>query len=239
MSTHPRPQVLVVEDDQDSREMLVAFLASEGYDVVGTASAEEGMEQLRSRAFGMVVSDYRLPGRTGAWMLRQAREAGLLRDVGALLWSADASPEPVEGVKIVKKPVDLDTLLLDIEGALVAAHRDELLRVGDSEPAPPAGPSTPAEGGLELVLYVTDSLTSMRAIRNLKSVLQDAARSEASLRICHLIHEPLGGVEDRVAFTPMLVRRKPLPRESLLGDLRDSAAILELLRDAGGQSSLP
>lgn len=236
MSTHTRPQVLVVEDDEDSRDMLVAFLASEGYDVVGTANAEEGMEQLRSRAFGMVVSDYRLPGRTGAWMLRQAREAGLLRDVGALLWSADTNPEPVAGVKIVKKPVDLDTLLLDIEGALVAAHRDERLRLSDSEPAPTAVASTPAEGPLELVLYVTDSLTSMRAIRNLKAVLQDA-RSETSLRICHLVHEPLGGVEDRVAFTPMLVRRKPLPRESLLGDLRDSDAILELLRDTGGESS--
>lgn len=39
--------------------------------------------------------------------------------------------------------------------------------------------------------------------------------------------------EDRVAFTPTLVRRSPPPRAWLLGDLRDHTALRSLLDDAG------
>lgn len=116
-------RVLIVEDDEDSREMLIAFLGSEGYDVVGAATAEDGLDALVSKRFGLVISDHRLPGKTGAWMLSEALSRELLRGVGALLWSADPDPHCQEGVKVLKKPVDLDCLLIEVEDALERARR--------------------------------------------------------------------------------------------------------------------
>lgn len=42
-------------------------------------------------------------------------------------------------------------------------------------------------------------------------------------------HVPLPAV----LFTPMLVKRRPLPRSYVLGDLSNSAAVLELLHACG------
>lgn len=122
---------------------------------------------------------------------------------------------------------------------MAAAHLAAMARfTGGLEdgPAPasagaPDGPaSAPDRPPVELVLYVTDSMASLRAIRNLRTALEQYDAARVRLRICDLTREPLGGVLDRVAFTPMLIRRTPGPRESLLGDLRDGDRIHDLLR---------
>ena len=39
--------------------------------------------------------------------------------------------------------------------------------------------------------------------------------------------------EDAVYFTPMLVKRAPLPRTFVVGDLSNAAAVVELLESCG------
>jgi len=231
MSAGPKPRVLVVEDDEDSREMLLAFLAAEGYHATGAESAEEGLAALDSGGFGLVITDHRLPGKTGSWMLEQATARGLLEQVGALLWSADPDPRCLLGVKILKKPIDLDHLLLAIEAALAAVPRQGLERRSmlPSEAAPKALPHDP----IEIVLYVTDSVSSLRAVRNLESAMSHHEGTDIHLTICDLTQGPLAGAEDRVVFTPILIRRSPGPRESLLGDLRRPEDIHRLLQRRG------
>jgi len=233
MSARPKPRVLVVEDDEDSREMLLAFLGTEGYEVAGTATAEDGLHQLDTGEFGMVITDHRLPGKTGSWMLEQAAARGLLQSVGALLWSADPDPRCEAKVKVLQKPVDLDRLLHEIEAVLAASHREELERRTSHAAAAAAEPP------VELVLYVTDSLSSLRALRNLETALSRHEPSAFRLTICDLAQGPLAGSEDRVAFTPILIRRSPGPRVSLLGDLRAEDDIHRLLfrRDVSSKAS--
>jgi DNA-binding NtrC family response regulator len=59
MKTH----LLVVDDDNDIREMLAMYLTGLGYAVRQARSGDEGLEYFRNRGpFGCVISDYQMPG---------------------------------------------------------------------------------------------------------------------------------------------------------------------------------
>ncbi|MBI2188727.1 MAG: hypothetical protein HYU37_16640 [Acidobacteria bacterium] len=53
------------------------------------------------------------------------------------------------------------------------------------------------------------------------------------LEICDVSRNPERAEADAVYFTPMLVKRSPLPRAFVLGDLSDAKAIVELLESCG------
>ena len=72
VQTYPGSRILLVEDSDDLRSLMVLILESEGYSVDSAATAEEGLRLLNSGSYDLVLSDYALPGRTGAWMLREA-----------------------------------------------------------------------------------------------------------------------------------------------------------------------
>lgn len=84
---------------------------------------------------------------------------------------------------------------------------------------------------VDVVLYVTESPASLRALRNLERFVRARENLRLRLRVWDLSREPLGpdAAEDRVAFTPMLVKREPPPRERLLGDLSHEERLEELL----------
>ena len=60
--------------------MLVMALQIEGHEVDQASSAHEGLSRLQSGHYDLVLSDYAMPGQTGAWMLNEAARQGLLRD---------------------------------------------------------------------------------------------------------------------------------------------------------------
>ena len=64
---------LVVEDDQDSRDMLTTALAICGVRVVSAESADEGLEKLRELKPDFLISDIGLPGEDGYDLIRKVR----------------------------------------------------------------------------------------------------------------------------------------------------------------------
>jgi CheY-like chemotaxis protein len=66
-----RPRVLVVEDDADSRGMIVTFLSKYGYDAEAAATFDEAMEHL-DQAWDVVLTDLSLPGGSGLDIARRA-----------------------------------------------------------------------------------------------------------------------------------------------------------------------
>lgn len=238
----PGLPILVVEDNEDALEMLLAYLQAQGHDARGATTAAEGLAALGRGDVRLVVTDFRLPDHSGAWLIRTARERGLLHGVGILICTAEHEPEAVEGATLLRKPLDLDRLDREIEAAVATTHVEAMARFTTAEPGegsepareptPVASATPPASspGRVDLVLYVTDSMASLRAIRNLRVALEGYAASRVRLRLCDLTRDPLAGVDDRVSFTPLLVRRAPAPRESLLGDLRDPERVHDLLR---------
>jgi CheY-like chemotaxis protein len=227
-------KILVVEDDADTRDLLVEFLSRYGYGTTGVPTATEGLKWLQTREFHLVISDHSLVnGPTGAWMLNEAATAGLLQNVGALMYTADPKPEQPPNVRVLQKPTDLADLLQAVEEALASAREKELERVRDQLRHLP-GESTRAAAApkLELVLYVTDSSSSLRAVRNLEAILRDYDPRDVQLRLCDLSKQPTAPEceDDRIVFTPTLVKRRPEPRERLMGDMEDPRPVEEMLR---------
>jgi DNA-binding response OmpR family regulator len=90
-----RPRVLVVEDEQPLRELVVVTLGEE-FECDQAADGEAALERLRAGAPQLVVLDSMLPGRSGLEVLGEMREDPRLRDVPVLMLSAWQSPEDVE-----------------------------------------------------------------------------------------------------------------------------------------------
>ncbi len=107
--------VLVVEDDDDVRGALAAYLEGEGHRVVEAADGGEALAQLRaSGAPCVILLDLFMP-RVNGWQFRaeQVRDAALAR-IPVVVISADpavaknAAELGVDGH--LAKPVDFDRL---------------------------------------------------------------------------------------------------------------------------------
>jgi CheY-like chemotaxis protein len=69
-------RVLVVEDDTDIRELLIAVLAEAGAEVESAESAASGLDAVRSFHPELVVSDIGMPDEDGYSFVRRVRALG-------------------------------------------------------------------------------------------------------------------------------------------------------------------
>ena len=70
------PRVLVVEDEQKTRDSLAEGLRLENWVVATAATGEEAIAQLQREGFDLVVLDWMLPDQDGLEVLQQLRGAG-------------------------------------------------------------------------------------------------------------------------------------------------------------------
>ena len=66
-------RLLVVDDDDGVRRVVAAILEDEGYEVLTAREAAEALAVLADNSVALVVSDVKMPGRDGLWLLRQIR----------------------------------------------------------------------------------------------------------------------------------------------------------------------
>lgn len=225
-----RARVLIVEDQDDVRRLLVTALEIEGHDVEEASNAIEGLQKIRQTRYNLVLTDYAMPGGTGTWMLQQASADRLLDGTVALVVTAHPDARELSMHDVIPKPLDLDNFLTQVRRVLATAGLEEG-SVGT------AGADLPARRSrfiVELVLYVSSaSPASIQARRNLEQVLDGFERSQIKYTVCDLGRDPMAGEIDRVAFTPTLVKRYPEPRMWLLGNLRETHLIADILRVCG------
>ena len=228
-------RVLVVEDDEQVATVLSALLEAEGYEVSVSTTAEAGLGRLaEEKPFHLLISDYWLPDRTGAWMLGEASRKGLLNGCKVLVITAEHRPQGVENLAVLRKPLDLDDFLRHVQDVLAPIREEALQRAKEEVENVNDGVdgSTPR---IELTLYISaSSPTSLKALRNLQRLLRDYQPTQLRLTICDLSREhPATADEDRIAFTPTLVKRSPGPKVWVLGDLEDSEIVGDLLAHSG------
>ncbi len=68
-----RNRVLVVDDDNETRQRHVMLLLDSGYDVEDTTNGADGWEALQERHFDLVITDNRMPKMTGVEMIEKLR----------------------------------------------------------------------------------------------------------------------------------------------------------------------
>jgi len=224
--------ILLVEDNDDTRQLLAVALEAQGYNVAQAADAGHGLECLRSRRFDMVLSDYDLPGKTGAAMLREAHRGGLLGGAATLIVTAHPDPEGIGKATLVRKPLDLEKFLRQVRGIF-----DSLPAQTGYAASGPDAPSTPRPDKaecLELRLYITpDSPASLKARRTMERLIESFPAADIAFDVFDVAVESERAEKDNVVFTPTLVKRWPEPRAWIVGDLSDPAVVADLIHMCG------
>jgi CheY-like chemotaxis protein len=108
--------VLIVEDDESIRKMLVAFLSDEGMSVSAASNGKEALEQLRQGLNPKVILlDLLMPVMDGYEFLANRKHEQRLLDIPILVWTAVSSTmrEALVGPKIsvISKPSGIDDLV--------------------------------------------------------------------------------------------------------------------------------
>jgi CheY-like chemotaxis protein len=109
-------RVLVVDDDDSTREVLSAALERAGARVCVAGSAAEARKQLEQRAPTLIIADLGMPGEDGFSFVRGVRQSAA-RDVPAIALSAYADPATRTAAldagfsTFLAKPARPDTLL--------------------------------------------------------------------------------------------------------------------------------
>ncbi len=118
-------QVLLVEDDEDNRELMTEILQGAGYRVLSAASGNEGLRALAETSVDVVVTDARMPGVGGLEVARAAKR--IAPTVPVLLVTGNSEREDITGAggrevdRVLLKPVDPDALAAAV-GDLVQAR---------------------------------------------------------------------------------------------------------------------
>lgn len=120
-------EVLVVDDDQEIREIVADFLREEGYTVYEAQDGKPALERLRTHPEGLVVLlDLMMPGMDGYAVLQTvAAESSLATSHTYILMSATGrflTPNVIEPLKQLKisslsKPFDMDEMLAAVRKA--------------------------------------------------------------------------------------------------------------------------
>lgn len=121
----PSGLVLVVDDHQDTRDMMELMLGGRGVRVVTAASTADAVTAFRRTPCDIALIDISMPGEDGYTCLRRLRETArqLDRSFAAIALTAHARQEERADIldagfaAHVSKPVDLESLLAAIQQA--------------------------------------------------------------------------------------------------------------------------
>src|SRR5215469_3209109 len=123
MKDSAETSILVVDDDDSTRELLREVLTEEGFRVVTSGSGEEALEIGRREAFPVIISDMKLgPNLNGLDVLRTYK--AIQPESEVILITAFGSMETaIEAVKAgafdyISKPFKIDEVLLQVGRAL-------------------------------------------------------------------------------------------------------------------------
>ena len=105
-------RVLLVEDDDDNRELMAEVLAGAGFEVISAASGAEGLKSLSERSVDVIVTDVGMPGMGGLELAAAAKRVA--PSVPILVVTGWAEREDISSARevaaVLLKPVDPDAL---------------------------------------------------------------------------------------------------------------------------------
>jgi CheY-like chemotaxis protein len=115
-----RELVLVADDDDAVRQMLVRALEKAGFDVEAAADGELAVKRFAERPgdFAAVLLDWSMPGLEGPEAAAEIRR--IMTDVPILLTTGHGEIETEDDLEIVAKPFDLAELIRRIRNRIAA-----------------------------------------------------------------------------------------------------------------------
>ena len=121
--------ILVIEDEEDLRDILIYNLDREGYKTIGVESGEEGLERAIALKPDLIILDLMLPGLNGMDVCRQLKQADDTKDIPIIMASAKGEEaDIVSGLELgaddyVTKPFSPRILLARVRSILRRSKR--------------------------------------------------------------------------------------------------------------------
>ena len=112
-----RDALLLVEDDEELRALLVAALEDRGFRVV---TANDGAEAIDALSWVpalpcLIVSDWRMPRLSGDAFVERLESEGVLGRVPMLVITADPTAAPPAECPVLRKPFELSDFVQAVE----------------------------------------------------------------------------------------------------------------------------
>jgi len=128
-------KILLLEDDKLFNETIEDFLEEEGFELSTALDPYSALELSYESNFDLYLFDVNLPYESGFDLLNKLRQSGDLTPT-IFLTSRDDKASLTEGFKrgaddYMKKPIDLDELLLRIQALLRRQVRRERISIGE------------------------------------------------------------------------------------------------------------
>jgi CheY-like chemotaxis protein len=111
--------ILLVDDNEDLRELYGVLLRGEGYAVREAENGQQALALIESMDGEpcLLVLDLMMPVMSGADLLKVLQESGRLAELPVIVLSAGGRPSDVpEGQLVIRKPVDPRVLISLVRG---------------------------------------------------------------------------------------------------------------------------
>ncbi len=111
--------ILIIDDEQTQREVLTGYLRKKGYHILSADSGDEGIRLVKQNAVDIVLSDFKMPDKTGLEVLVEVKKTN--PEISFVIITAFSTVETaVKAMRMgaydyISKPVDLDELDILIE----------------------------------------------------------------------------------------------------------------------------
>jgi len=126
--------ILVVDDLDDNRYLLVNRLKREGYGVAEAIDGVQALELIEQRPFDLVLLDIMMPRLDGFGVLEALRQTRSMDELPVIMVTAKAESEDVIKAfdlganDYVSKPINVDVTISRIRAQLQLKHANDLLR---------------------------------------------------------------------------------------------------------------
>lgn len=133
--TEINARVLIVDDDAPARQLVRKYLSSRGGTVFEAENAYFALGRLTEAEIDLVITDINMPGRSGLWLIEEARTRWPNLPI-IITTGEDAAhsafAQLVPGITIIRKPYSLHELGTAIE-AVLGSHVCPDANIDDSE----------------------------------------------------------------------------------------------------------
>jgi len=110
----PDPRVLVIDDDDDLRALVVRVVKQAGYGVDAVSDGQAGLDRLAEQGYDLIVCDLRMPRMDGVTFYREVERRSPAAARRIVLMTAHVrSDEYVEFLRGVHAPVLSKPFTLD------------------------------------------------------------------------------------------------------------------------------
>jgi CheY-like chemotaxis protein len=116
MSGDERPSVVVVDDDEDIREVLVDLIRDEGWTAVGAENGKVALERLQQGEKAcLILLDLMMPVMNGWQFCEASREDDRLKRIPVVVITASGLSDVPGASAVLQKPLAVEDVLSAVE----------------------------------------------------------------------------------------------------------------------------